>query len=42
MPGGIAGIIKDKVTSDGTRSRIDNAMVGTSKDVLIGYVAEGR
>ena len=41
MPGGIAGIIKDKVASDGTRSKIGNAIVGTSEDVLASYVVEG-
>ena len=41
MPRGIVVIIKDKVTSDGTRSKIGNAIVGTSKDVLASYVVEG-
>ena len=40
MPGGIDGIIKEKVISDGTRSKIGNAIVGTSKDVLPSYVVE--
>ena len=41
MPGGIAGIIKEMVISDGTRSKIGNAIVGTSEDVLASYVVEG-
>ena len=40
MPGGIAGIIKEKVISDGTCSKIGNAIVGTSEDVLASYVVE--
>ena len=40
MPEGIARIIKDKVTSDGTRSIISNAIIGTSEDVLASNVAE--
>ena len=38
--GGIAGIIKDKVTSDRTHSKTGNAIVGTSEDVLASYVVE--
>ena len=41
IPGGIAGIIKDKVTSDGTRRIINNAIVGTTEDVLASNLAEG-
>ena len=40
MLGGIAGTIKDKVTSDGTRSKISNAIVGTTEDALASNVAE--
>ena len=40
MPGGIARIIKDKVTSDGNRSTISNAIIGTSEDVLASNVTE--
>ena len=40
MPGGIARIIKDKVTSDGNPSTISNAIIGTSEDVLASQVVE--
>ena len=40
MPRGITGIIKDKVTSDGTHSKIGNT-IGTSEDVLASYVVVG-
>ena len=40
MLGGIVGTIKDKVTSDGNRSTISNAIIGTSEDVLASNVAE--
>ena len=39
MPGGIAEIIKDKVTSDGTRSKISNTIVDTTEDVLASNLA---
>ena len=39
MLGGIVGTIKDKVTSDGTRSKISNAIDGTSEDVLVSNLA---
>ena len=41
MLGGIARTIEDKVTSDGTRRKISNAIVNTTEDVLASNVAEG-